>query len=145
MLETEPAIPANPGGLERHLRQVCRRRAGAAERLHARLDVERAAAVNHQGQFPVVTVSFNLAPEASLGDAVNGIEGVRRTRDAAERAASFQGTAQAFRASLGNEPILILAAVITVYLVLGVLYESTSIRSRSCRRCRRPASAPCSR
>jgi multidrug efflux pump len=81
--------------------------------------------VNHQGQFPVVTLSFNLAPGASLGDAVNDIN---RVKDELQMAASiqsaFQGTAQAFQASLANEPILILAALITVYIVLGVLYES---------------------
>jgi multidrug efflux pump len=81
--------------------------------------------VNHQGQFPVVTLSFNLAPNASLGDAVNDIN---RVKDELEMPASivgaFQGTAEAFQASLANEPILILAALITVYIVLGVLYES---------------------
>jgi multidrug efflux pump len=81
--------------------------------------------VNHQGQFPVVTLSFNLAPGASLGDAVNDIN---RVKEELQMPASiqgvFQGTAQAFQASLANEPILILAALITVYIVLGVLYES---------------------
>ncbi|MGD0134928.1 MAG: efflux RND transporter permease subunit, partial [Bryobacteraceae bacterium] len=81
--------------------------------------------VNHQGQFPVVTLSFNLAPGASLGDAVNDIN---RVKDDLQMPASiqgaFQGTAEAFQASLANEPILILAALITVYIVLGVLYES---------------------
>ena len=81
--------------------------------------------VNHQGQFPVVTLSFNLAPNASLGDAVNDIN---RVKDELQMPASiqgaFQGTAEAFQASLANEPILILAALITVYIVLGVLYES---------------------
>ena len=81
--------------------------------------------VNHQGQFPVVTLSFNLAPGASLGD---GVEAVNRVRDQvglpASIQASFQGTAEAFQTSLANEPILILAALVTVYIVLGVLYES---------------------
>ncbi len=81
--------------------------------------------VNHQGQFPVVTVSFNLAPGASLGDAVRAIEKVRREIGLpASVQTAFQGTAQAFRASLVNAPLLILAAIITVYIVLGVLYES---------------------
>jgi multidrug efflux pump len=81
--------------------------------------------VNHQGQFPVVTASFNLAPGASLGDAVTAIDKVKD--DLAMPAsvqATFQGTAAAFLASLSNEPILILAALVTVYIVLGVLYES---------------------
>ncbi len=82
-------------------------------------------AVNHQGQFPVVTVSFNLAPGASLGEATAAIQ---RAKEQLHMPASvqtaFQGTAAAFQASLTNEPLLILAAVITVYIVLGVLYES---------------------
>ena len=83
-------------------------------------------AINHQGQFPATTLSFNLAPGVSLGDAVRAIEEVEREiRMPASIQASFQGTAQAFRASLVNEPLLILAALVTVYIVLGVLYEST--------------------
>ena len=82
-------------------------------------------AVNRQGQFPVVTISFNLAPGASLGEATNAIEGIEKELNMpASVQASFQGTAQAFKSSLTNEPILILAAIITVYIVLGVLYES---------------------
>jgi multidrug efflux pump len=82
-------------------------------------------AVNHQGQFPSTTISFNLAPGASLGDAVTAIEAVEQELGLpASIHASFQGTAQAFRASLANEPLLILAALLTVYIVLGVLYES---------------------
>jgi multidrug efflux pump len=81
--------------------------------------------VNHQGQFPVVTLSFNLAPGASLGDAVNDINRVKEELQMpASIQGAFQGTAEAFQASLANEPILILAALITVYIVLGVLYES---------------------
>jgi len=81
--------------------------------------------VDHQGQFPVVTASFNLAPGASLGDAVLAINKAKEDLGMpASIAASFQGTAAAFQASLANEPILILAAVVTVYIVLGVLYES---------------------
>jgi len=81
--------------------------------------------INHQGQFPVVTLSFNLAPGVSLGDAVNAINAARQDLGMpASVQTSFQGTAQAFLNSLSNEPILILAALITVYIVLGVLYES---------------------
>lgn len=84
-----------------------------------------ALALNHQGQFPVVTISFNLAPGASLGDAVNAINSVRDQVGAPPSIqATFQGTAAAFLKSLANEPILILAALITVYIVLGILYES---------------------
>jgi len=84
-----------------------------------------ALAINHQGQFPAVTLSFNLAPGASLGDAVEAIETAERDIGLpASIQAGFQGTAQAFQASLANEPLLILAALVTVYIVLGVLYES---------------------
>jgi len=81
--------------------------------------------VNHQGQFPVITLSFNLSPNASLGDAVNA---VNRVKDELGMPISiqgaFQGTAAAFENSLANEWVLILAALVTVYIVLGVLYES---------------------
>ncbi|PYU91666.1 MAG: acriflavine resistance protein B [Acidobacteria bacterium] len=84
-----------------------------------------ALAVNHQGQFPAVTLSFNLAPGVSLGDAVQAIQGAERDMGLpASIHAEFQGTAQAFQNSLSNEPLLILAALVTVYIVLGVLYES---------------------
>ena len=82
-------------------------------------------AVNHQGQFPSITLSFNLAPGMPLGDAVKAIESATRELGMpAGIRGNFQGTAQAFKASLANEPLLILAALITVYIVLGVLYES---------------------
>ena len=82
-------------------------------------------AVNHQGQFPVVTLSFNLAPGSSLGDAVDAIKKAETEINLPLSVhPSFQGMAQAFQASLANEPLLILAALITVYIVLGVLYES---------------------
>jgi len=82
-------------------------------------------AINHLGQFPVVTLSFNLAPGVSLGDATRAIdEAEREINLPASIHTSFQGTAAAFRNSLSSEPWLILAAVITVYIVLGVLYES---------------------
>jgi len=81
--------------------------------------------INHQGQFPVVTISFNLAPGASLGDAVDAIDIAKAEVDLPPSIrGAFQGTAEAFQASLKNEPLLILAALVTVYIVLGVLYES---------------------
>ena len=81
--------------------------------------------VNHQGQFPVVTLSFNLAPNVSLGEAVTAVDKVKNGMNMPPSVqVAYQGTAQAFQASLANEPILIAAALITVYLVLGVLYES---------------------
>src|SRR6202044_1588969 len=82
-------------------------------------------AVNHQGQYPAVTLSFNLAPGTSLGDAVKAVTASAREIGLPPSIrATFQGTAQAFQSSLANEPVLILAALITVYIVLGVLYES---------------------
>ena len=81
--------------------------------------------ISRQGQFPAVTLSFNLAPGNSLGDAVQAIErATERIGLPASIRGSFQGTAQAFQTSLANEPLLILAALVTVYIVLGVLYES---------------------
>jgi multidrug efflux pump len=82
-------------------------------------------AISHQGQFPAVTVSFNVAPGVALGQAVNAIHAAERTLGLpAGIRAGFAGTAQAFRESLATEPLLILAALLTVYIVLGVLYES---------------------
>ena len=82
-------------------------------------------AINRQGQFPVVTISFNLAHGASLGEATGAIEQAEKELNMPGSVqASFQGTAQAFKSSLTNEPLLILAAIVTVYIVLGVLYES---------------------
>jgi multidrug efflux pump len=81
--------------------------------------------VNHQGQFPVVTLSFNLAPNASLGDAVSAVNRVKQQIGLpVSIQAAFQGTAQAFQNSLANETALVLAALVTVYIVLGMLYES---------------------
>ncbi len=82
-------------------------------------------AVNHQGQFPSITLSFNLAPDAALGDAVEAIQDAEREMGLpATIRASFAGNAAAFQSSLASQPILILAALVTVYLVLGMLYES---------------------
>jgi multidrug efflux pump len=81
--------------------------------------------ISHQGQFPAITVSFNLASNASLGSAITAVDKVQKDMHMpASLQADFQGTASSFRASLSNEPLLILAALVTVYLVLGVLYES---------------------
>ncbi|MBF0553338.1 MAG: multidrug efflux RND transporter permease subunit [Nitrospirae bacterium] len=81
--------------------------------------------INRQGQFPAATISFNLAPGKALGDAVAAVEETARAMSLpASIKGSFYGTAQAFKVSLSNEPMLILAALITVYIVLGILYES---------------------
>jgi multidrug efflux pump len=82
-------------------------------------------AINHQGQFPTVTISFNVTAGKSIGDAVSAVNKIKADLNPPPSiAADFQGTARAFEASLSNEPILILAALIVVYIVLGVLYES---------------------
>ena len=82
-------------------------------------------AINHQGQFPVVTVSFNVAPGTSLGAAVSAVESAAQELEMpASMTGQFQGSAEAFRNSLSSTPLLLLAALVTVYIVLGVLYES---------------------
>jgi len=84
-----------------------------------------ALSVNHQGIFPAITLSFNLAPGASLGPAVDHIEAARRELKVPSTVhATFQGTAQAFQDSLSNQPVLIITALAAVYIVLGSLYES---------------------
>ena len=125
VLEVDPRFGQNPDSL----RDIYVRAPGGTHvplSSFTRLETNNTPlAVNHQGQFPAVTLSFNLAPGASLGDAVKAIETAQREIDLpASVRASFQGTAQAFQSSLSNESWLILAALITVYIVLGVLYES---------------------
>ncbi len=81
--------------------------------------------INHEGQFPSVNLSFDLAPGASLGEAVNSIESAEREAEIpAGMQTRYQGAALAFRASLGNEAFLLFAAIVTMYIVLGILYES---------------------
>jgi multidrug efflux pump len=125
VLEVQPSFQQHPDALQQI---YVRSASGASVPLSAftRLEPTHAAlAVNHQGQFPAATLSFNLAPGYALGDAVIAIADAEREIGLpASIHASFQGTAQAFQASLANEPLLILAALITVYIVLGVLYES---------------------
>jgi hydrophobe/amphiphile efflux-1 (HAE1) family protein len=81
--------------------------------------------VNHQGQFPSVTLSFNVAPRYALGQAVEAIQAIEaRLNTPITLQGTFQGTAQAFQSSLASTPILVAAAILVVYIVLGVLYES---------------------
>src|SRR5205823_2060031 len=81
--------------------------------------------LSHQGQFPAVTISFNLAPGVALGEAINKIDALERELHMpATVSGAFMGTAQAFQASLSSTPLLVLAAILVVYIVLGVLYES---------------------
>ena len=125
VLEVAPEFQNSPHALDNiYIRST----AGGEVPLSAFTHFEAGSAplvVNHQGQFPAVTISFDLAPDYSLGDAVSAIDQARQEIGMpASIEASFQGTAAAFRASLKNEPLLILAALVTVYIVLGVLYES---------------------
>jgi multidrug efflux pump len=84
-----------------------------------------ALTINHQGQFPAITVSFNLAPNGALGNAITDVDKLKNDMHMPPSIQSdFQGTAASFRDSLSSEPLLILAALVTVYIVLGVLYES---------------------
>ncbi|HXN25285.1 MAG TPA: multidrug efflux RND transporter permease subunit [Candidatus Dormibacteraeota bacterium] len=125
VLEVAPQFQENPDALKQI---YVRSSSGAEVPLSAFTHYEPKStplAVNHQGQFPVVTLSFNLAPGASLGDAVKAVQAaLHEVGLPASVQGSFQGTAQAFQLSLANEPWLILAALVTVYIVLGVLYES---------------------
>jgi HAE1 family hydrophobic/amphiphilic exporter-1 len=85
----------------------------------------RPLAIAHQGQFPAVTISFNLGQGVALGQATGAVQAAMATMGApATLGSSFQGTAQAFQQSLGTVPLLILAALVVVYLILGILYES---------------------
>jgi multidrug efflux pump subunit AcrB len=125
VMELDPEFQQNPDAL----RQVYLRSSTGAQiplSSFARFQqTNTTLAVNHQGQFPAITISFNLAPGAALGDAVAAINAAEREMGMpASVQGSFMGTAQAFQSSLANEPILILAALVTVYIVLGILYES---------------------
>ena len=125
VLEVDPKFQQNPKALQSiHVTSAT----GGEVPMSAFTRYEAGTApliVNHQGQFPCVTISFNLAPGYSLGEAVDAISKAQQEIGMPISVqGAFQGTAAAFRASLANEPLLILAAVITVYIVLGVLYES---------------------
>jgi len=125
VLEAMPGFQTNPKKLQD---LFVTSTSGGAVPLSAFMHFEQGTSplsVNHQGQFPVVTFSFNLAPRVSLGEATREIDKIQKEmRMPLSTLASFQGTAQAFETSLTNEPLLILAALVTVYIVLGVLYES---------------------
>jgi multidrug efflux pump len=125
VLETLPEFQKNPAKLQAI---YVRSSGGGQVPLSAFTHFEQGKApltISHQGQFPVVTVSFNVARGAALGDATEAIEQAQKELNMPlSIQPAFQGTAQSFQASLRNEPFLILAALVTVYIVLGVLYES---------------------
>jgi hydrophobe/amphiphile efflux-1 (HAE1) family protein len=126
ILEVDPSFQLGPNALSRIYAKSA---SGSVVPLNQLASVTPAVAplaVNHQGQFPSVTLSFNLAPNSTIGDAVTAIR--QATADLhlpASIATSFQGNAQAFQSSLSSTPILILAALVAVYIILGMLYEST--------------------
>ncbi|MDB5290949.1 MAG: multidrug transporter, partial [Phycisphaerales bacterium] len=125
VMEAEPSFWQNPDGLNYI---YLKGRNGAQVPLSAVVHKSRtttALAVNHSGQFPSVTISFNLLPGFSLGEAVTEIEQTEREMGLPPSIhGSFSGTAQAYQESLTNMPLLIIAALLTVYIVLGILYES---------------------
>ena len=126
ILEVKPELQADASlALDR---LYVRSNTGGPVPLSALVRVERGEAppvITHEGQFPAVTISFNLAPGAALGDAVEAVHAAERELSLPPGLrAGFRGTALAFRESLESQPLLILAALVTVYIVLGVLYES---------------------
>jgi len=125
VMEAEPRFWQNPGGLDYiYVRANNGQQVPLSAFTHYAPSTT-ALAVNHLGQFPAITISFNLIPGFSLGDAVTEIEDAENALGLpASIHGSFQGTAQAFQDSLTSEPVLIAAALITVYIVLGILYES---------------------
>ncbi|HEY1338488.1 MAG TPA: efflux RND transporter permease subunit, partial [Bryobacteraceae bacterium] len=125
VLEADPKFQRSPAGLNGiYLHSVNNTQVPLSQIAHFET-TNTPLVINHQGQFPVVTLSFNLASGVSLGEAVDVIhEAEQQIGFPASIRASFQGTAAAFQNSLTNEPLLILAALVTVYIVLGVLYES---------------------
>jgi multidrug efflux pump len=125
VLEVSPEFQQNPASLDTiYVKSGTGTQVPLSAFTHIQ-STNTALAINHQGQFPVVTLSFNLAPGVSLGDATKAIDAAEASiHMPASIRTSFQGTAAAFRNSLSSEPLLILAAIITVYIVLGVLYES---------------------
>ena len=119
-------VPDRPGGAVAHLRHR-RRTARRCRSARWRSFTNKIAplTVNHQGQFPAVTVSFNLAPGVALGQAVEQIQQMQADlKTPITLDGSFQGTAQAFQSSLCSTPLLVAAAILAVYIVLGMLYES---------------------
>jgi len=126
ILEVKPEFANNPDALSL---LFVRSQSGDAIPLNTlahRELLQTPLAINHQGQFPAVTLSFNVAPKFSLGQAVDAIHQLESNIQMPPSVhAEFQGTAKAFQESLASEPVLLLAALITVYIVLGILYEST--------------------
>ena len=126
VMEVDPKYQRSPDALNGIFIKAHDRRAWCRSRRSRTMRTSAPSLpVNHQGQYPAITLTFNLAPNVALGDAVTALEKVQREMGMPSAIhASFQGTAQAFQDSLKNEPYLILAALVAVYIVLGILYES---------------------
>jgi multidrug efflux pump subunit AcrB len=126
ILEVEPDLQLGPNALSRIYATSASGAQVPLSQFTSITSTVAPIAVNHQGQFPSVTLSFNLPPMVSIGEAVTAIrQATRELQLPASIATSFQGSAQAFQDSLSSTPILILAALIAVYIILGMLYEST--------------------
>ncbi len=127
ILEITPSLQADPASLQKlYLKSPLTNQMVPLSAM-TRYDTQHVTylSINHQGQFPAVTLSFNLAPGAALGDAVDAITKVSADMHLpATISGTFQGTAQAFQSSLKTQPYLILAALVAVYIILGMLYES---------------------
>ena len=126
VLELDPAIAGDPATLDRlYVKSNTGQPVALSSFVHWSTLPVQPLSISHQSQFPAVTISFNLAPGAALGDAVSAIEAaVRQMRVPITVSGTFQGTAQAFQTSLASQPYLIAAALVTVYIILGILYES---------------------
>jgi hydrophobe/amphiphile efflux-1 (HAE1) family protein len=127
VLEVPPALQSDPATLDKLYITSLVTGGQVPLSTFARYDTQHTTylSINHQGQFPAVTISFNLAPGAALGDAVQAIDKAAASIHLpAGITGTYQGTAQAFQASLKSEPYLILAALVVVYIILGMLYES---------------------
>ncbi len=125
ILEVQPQFAVNPQNLRNLFINTTTGRSVPLNTITDFKNTSMPILVSHIGQFPASTISFNLAPDAALGDAITAIQKVEKELPPPPAMqTAFQGTAQAFIASLSNEPLLILAALVTVYIVLGVLYES---------------------
>jgi multidrug efflux pump subunit AcrB len=125
ILEVQPSFQLDPSSLNQlYVKSTTGQMVPLSAFAHPSI-VAAPLAITHQGQFPSVTLSFNIRPESSLGGAINAIEGAEKEIGLPETVAtSYSGSAAEFRMSLASEPFLILAAIIVIYIILGVLYES---------------------
>ena len=127
ILEVPPAMAGDPATLDKlYVQSSTGQAVPLSTFVHWSTMPVQPLSISHQSQFPAVTISFNLAPGAALGQAVDcrRSEAMRQMGVPITVAGSFQGTAQAFQSSLASQPYLIAAALISVYIILGILYES---------------------